>query len=138
MIPPSSGTNAPAAAPPIELSDRESAQLRRAAGWARFTAIAGLITYGLVTLGYLTMLITRQAGELAKPSFALYFAVAGVGGVAATALALGYGRGVRLFFTHGEPALTNAFRRLRLFFILWTLLDALAIVYDVLTLLAKR
>ena len=60
----------------------------------------------------------------------------GVTGAAATLLWL-YGRDVVAFFRWGEPSLTQAFRKLRLFFKLWAIYVVLSIATDVLALLGK-
>ena len=138
MTTPSSAPAASRAPPPVELSRLEIAQLRNAADWARRVAVIGFVLCGAAALVYLALMITRRAGALSNVTDGLYLAVSIIGGVGAAALISGYGQSVRSFLRHGEPTLAQAFRRLRLFFTLWTLLGVLDILFDILSLLGER
>ena len=138
MIPPTSATTALTTPAPVELSEQEVAQLRRTAGWARLVAIIGLVLYGLIALMSFAVQITNRAGELASLTFALSLTIAILGGVVAATMVLGYAQNVLSFFRHGAPALAQAFRRLKLFFMLWTLVGAFDILFELVWLLGKR
>jgi type II secretory pathway component PulF len=56
---------------------------------------------------------------------------------AASVLVWNYGRSIVSFFRQGEPALTRAFRNLRHFLKLWTLLLALTTVVKIVTVLRR-
>jgi hypothetical protein len=138
MIPPSADTAAPAGPPPVELTDRELGQLRRSASWARFIAIVGIVLTIVIALGCLTVIIMDRKGSglwNAASLVPITVSVTGFGGAAV--LVLGYGRRLRSFLRHGEPSLAQAFRQLRIFFKLWTVVVALNIAMDVLALFGK-
>jgi len=137
-IPPTSAAIASTASAPAELTDQEIAQLRSAAGWARFVAVVGFILSAVAAFIFVAFKITGTGGEFGSTTFALYFAITVIGVAVAAALILGYGQNVLAFFRHGDPALAQAFRRLRLFFTLWTLIGAIDILFEVVSLLGKR
>ena len=119
---------------PVELSGSEIQQLRNASGWARFLGIAGFIITGAFALG-LIAIVVKMRGRLSIGNKWGVISL-GVTGAAAALLWL-YGRDVLAFFKRGEPSLTQAFRKLRLFFKLWTIYVALSMATDVLALLGK-
>ena len=137
MIPTSSTTTGSTAPAPIELSDQEVAQLRRAARWARLVGIIGLVLWAMFVVMFVASKITHTAGELASVTYALYLALNMLGGAIAAAMLIGNGQNVLSFFRYGHPALAQAFRRLRLLLTLWTLLGAFDLLYDVVSLLGK-
>ena len=138
MIPPGADTAAQTGPPPVELTDRELELLRRSASWARFIAIVGIVLTGAIALGCLAVIILdRQGSGLWNAASLVPVSVSVAGFGAAAVLILVYGRRLRSFLRHGEPSLAQAFRQLRIFFRLWTLVVALNIAMDVLALLGK-
>jgi len=133
MIPPPS-TTGEAQPRPVELSGPEIQQLRDASVWARFLGVAGFIVTGVLALGLIGIIVKTRGGF----SIGNKGAVMGLGvtGAAATLLWL-YGRDVLAFFGRGEPSLTQAFRKLRVFFKLWAIYVVLSTAMDVAALLGK-
>jgi|KBSMisStandDraft_5_1062788.scaffolds.fasta_scaffold257233_2 hypothetical protein len=115
---------------PEELTDHQIRRLRLASGWARFLSVIGFIATGLMALWFVGMTVARLVrgpgagvSPLAAVFAPLLVALAGVCG--ASILLWSYGRNIVSFFSHGEPALQRAFRSLRHFVKLWTLVLAL-------------
>ena len=134
----------PIAYEPVPLSNETMTRLREASGWSRFIAIAGFVLTGLLALLLIILLGVTQMDAvklaLGNGKFVLVFipvALLLVAAVSGAALVWGYGRGVSQFFTHGEPSLTHAFKSLRHFFTLWTILMALTSVLKLITVLGK-
>jgi len=134
MMPPLTTTGEAQPPQPVELSGTQIQQLRNASGWARFLAIAGFIVTGVLALG-LIAIVVKMRGRLSIGNKSTVIGL-GVTGAAATLLWL-YGRDVRAFFGRGEPSLTPAFRRLRVFFKVWAIYVGLSTAMDVAALLGK-
>ncbi len=122
---------------PPELSSEDCERLRVAAGWARFAAIAGFVVSLLLALVMVATL--RRLMPVAQTAYSIATTVvttAAVGGAAG--LVWAFARNVTLFFAEGEPALARAFRRLRHFFVLWTLFTAYNAITTLVWFFARR
>ena len=144
MVPLDVGQPSPVAYEPVPLSNETMTRLREASGWSRFIAIAGFVLTGLLALLLVILLAVMQMDAvklaLRNGKFVLVFvpvALLLIAAVSGAALVWGYGRGVSQFFTHGEPSLTRAFKSLRHFFTLSTILMALTSVLKLITVLGK-
>jgi hypothetical protein len=144
MAPLDVGQPSPITYEPVPLSNETLARLREASGWSRFIAIAGFVLTGLLALLLVILLGVTQMeavkAALGNGKFVLIFvpvALLLIAAVSGAALVWGYGRGVARFFTHGEPSLTHAFKSLRHFFTLWTILLALTSVLKLIAVLGK-
>ena len=140
MMPPPTTMGEGQPSQPVELSGPQIQLLRDTSGWARFLAIALFIVTGALGLAFVGIFVqTRGAGTVANisvPNIIPAVISLGVTGAAAVLLWL-YGRAVLAFFRQGEPSLAQAFRKLRVFFKLWTIFVVLGIVTDVVELLGK-
>lgn len=140
----------PAAVPyePVHLSNETITRLREASGWSRFVAIAGFVLGGLLALamialvavvlivpGRLGMGMGMGNGELVLVFIPLALLL--VATLSGAALVWGYGKGVSVFFTQGEPSLTRGFKSLRHFLTLSTILMALTSLLKLITVLGK-
>jgi hypothetical protein len=140
MMPPLTTMGDARPSQPVELSGPQIQQLRDTSGWARFLAIALFIVAGALGLAFVGIFVkTRGASpveNISVPNLIPAVISLGVTGAAAALLWL-YGRAVLAFFRQGEPSLAQAFRKLRIFFKLWTIFVVLGIVTDVVELLGK-
>ena len=123
---------------PPEPSSEDFERLRVAAGWARFAAIAGFVVSLLLALVMVATTLKRWM-PVAQTAYAIATTVVStiaVGGAAG--LVWAFAQNVSLFFVEGEPALARAFRRLRYFFIVWTLFTAYNAVTTLYWFFARR
>ena len=140
MMPPPS-TTGEAQPQPVELSGPAIQHLRDASRWTRFLAIALFIATGALALAIVGIIVAARGAippgtiGVTRTIIPAVISLASTS-TAATLLWL-YGRDVVAFFKRGEPSLTQAFRKLRLFFKLWTLYVVLSIATDILALLGK-
>jgi len=126
----------------LELSEPEVARLRAAEGSARFLARTGAVGFGLLLLFLLDVGLRNPAAlinavNVQYPTIVasgILFVVAGIGAIA---LLWGYARNVTAFFVRGEDALARAFRRIRHFVILWTLVAALTALFEFIAVLQR-
>jgi len=134
MTAPGSGTAEPEKPLPQLLAEPELARLYAAGASARFVATAGTVALGLLLI-LLTDLAVRNPDGILQAASAqpaptmiggVLFALAGIGAIA---LLWSYGRNVAAFL-RGESTLPSAFRRIRHFLILWTILTALTALLD--------
>jgi hypothetical protein len=134
MTAPGSGTAARETAPPRPLTESELDRLHAAGASARFLALTGAVALALLLILMVDVAV-RNPDALLHAANAqtgttviaeTLFAVASLGAVA---LLWSYGRSVAAFL-RGEAALPLAFRRMRQFVILWTILTALTALLD--------
>jgi hypothetical protein len=139
MMPPPTTMGEGQPSQPVELSGPQIQQLRDTSGWARFLAIALFIVTGALGLAFVGIFLKMRGASpvaISVPNIIPAVISMGVTGTAAALLWL-YGRAVLAFFRQGEPSLAQAFRKLRVFFKLWTIFVVLSIVTDVVELVGK-
>lgn len=134
MTAPGSAIDAGETPPPRALAHPELDRLHAAGASARFLATTGAVALGLLLILLADVAVRNPDAMLramnAQPGSTMIgtvlFAVAGAGAVA---LLWSYGRNVAAFL-RGEAALPLAFRRIRQFVILWTILTVLTALLD--------
>jgi hypothetical protein len=131
-------SDAPALPTPeaVELTERAVERMWTASRWSRFVAILGFILCGLAAIALVPILFLRSSlaptilGSIAVVMVAVPSAVA-------SAFVWKYGSRLRSFIAHGEPDGAEAFRSLRLFFVLWTILSAVFSLVSVMSTLRQ-
>jgi uncharacterized membrane protein len=123
--------------PSLELWNDDIAHLRKSAGWARFIAVVGFAVAGLMLFGSAGFLLKQGRIPARGAVNVMTFAATVASYVAAAALIWSYARSLVAFVRNGERSLEQAFRRLRLFFQLWTVFVALDTAWTILSLFVK-
>ena len=132
----------PAPSTPVELSAHQIERLQRASAWARFLGVAGfvvtaLIALAIVVLTFSPLMHTPGIGNVTRAVTLVPLVLMLAGAAAGSMLIWNYGRYIASFLVHGEPSLPRAFRNLRHFFELWTLLLGLTTTAKIVTLLGR-
>jgi len=131
--------DAGAASPGSALGNEHIAHLLKASGWARFIAIASVIGTGLMALAFGAFTVQALRVPAARGiRVCLVLIVTPASFVARAALLWGYARGVVSFVRRGDPTPAQAFRHLRRFFQLWTIVVAFGIAMTILSVLGVR
>jgi len=135
MSAPEPGLNSAQAPRPLGLTDHDLERLRAAGRWARGAVGAGAVAVAVGCAAAIALglrdprAFVRILDGLGRVGIVVV-AASVVTCLAAMGLIWGYARGVAASFVRGDAALVSAFRRLRLFFVVWTCGSALTLLYS--------